>query len=369
MRVPVQVATSTPIYGYLRVLKAPHYYRMWLHNLVHHQAAIHQLRLLMEQLPKGTDAHLDHSFQAVLQGLLQEAKRSDGSRSDVQEVIHQCLERCSGLEFRGSLAYDPQSSKSAADAAFVARAEQGGGGEGRDSGALPRVCYKWKHTGECSRGDKCQFEHAQRGQPGGSKLDPKTILCSHFQLNRSCKDGDRCRFKHSQPAQPATNLPPETGPKGGSDRGRTEERVGKTAPRTARGSPWRDKCAAGLKYEGIDDGACALWHHPAQRSPSATPSPSRDSASSDSVSEMVRKAGFNKHFKGYVHVVPPPEQANLATAKEAGPQRSVRFRDVPDEICLVPESHSGACSLLGCVRDSSVFVHAQRSIGQVSVSS
>jgi hypothetical protein len=136
-------------------------------------------------------------------------------------------------------------------------------------------------------------------------------------------------------------LPPETGPKGGADRGRTEERVGKSAPRTARGSPWRDKCSAGLTCKGIDDGSCALWH-PAKRSPSATPSPSRDSrylsASSDGVSEMVRKAGFNKHFKGYVHVAPPPEQANLATAKEAGPQRSVRFRDVPDEICLVPES-------------------------------
>jgi hypothetical protein len=211
VRVPVQVATSTPIYGYLRVLKVLHYYRMWLHNLVHHQAAIHQLRLLMEQLPKGTDAHLDHSFQAVLQGLLQEAKRSDGSRSDVQEVINQCLERCSDLEFRGSLAYDPQSSKSATDAAFVARTAHGGGGNGHDSGARKEVCFQWRDKGRCPRGDGCPFEHVQRGQPGGTKPDPKNILCSHFQLHGSCRDR-RCLFKHSQSEQPASNLPPEPAP-------------------------------------------------------------------------------------------------------------------------------------------------------------
>jgi hypothetical protein len=59
---------------------------------------------------------------------------------------------------------------------------------------------------------------------------------------------------------------------------------------------------------------------------------------------MVKKAGFKSHFKGYVYVVPPPEQANLA-AKEAGPQRSVQFRDMPEEICLVPESLQAARSL------------------------
>ncbi len=59
----------------------------------------------------------------------------------------------------------------------------------------------------------------------------------------------------------------------------------------------------------------------------------------------MQRAGFRSHFKGYVYVVPPPEQANLAAATEAGPQRSVQFRDVPDEICIVPESLQAARSL------------------------
>ena len=229
VRVPVQAATSTPIYGYVRVLAALHDYRMQLHHLVHHQAAIRQLRLLLKLQPKATDAHLDHSFQAIMQGLLQEAKRSDGSRADVKEVIHQCLVKCSDLEFRGDLEY-AKSGKSTDDA-FLARTEQGGGGPGRGSCAGKVVCRAWSENKRCGYGDKCKFKHAQQEQPEGSRPDPSTIPCSHFLLHGKCTPfgGRKCPFRHSQPEQPAVHAKAEPPPKEdaeSSSRGRTGDRIG-----------------------------------------------------------------------------------------------------------------------------------------------
>ncbi len=68
--VPVPVATNTPIHSWLTVFSAIHDYRMLLHRLLHYQAAINQMRLLSVKLPTGTDPHLDHMFQATVQGLL-----------------------------------------------------------------------------------------------------------------------------------------------------------------------------------------------------------------------------------------------------------------------------------------------------------
>ena len=86
VKVPVLVATPTPIYDFLVVLAALHDYRMRLHYLLHHHAAVRQLRRCLEILPTGTETLLNHNFQTAVQGLLQEVKRSDGSRSEVLEI-------------------------------------------------------------------------------------------------------------------------------------------------------------------------------------------------------------------------------------------------------------------------------------------
>ena len=156
------------------------------------------------------------------------------------------------------------------------------------------------------------------------------------------KKGSKCPFRHSQPEQPAVHAKAEPPPKEdaeSSSRGRTGDRSTGKMPR--HNSPWKDPCPAGLKCKGIADRSCGLWHPAARGSPSASPSPSRGSDSSASVSDMVKRAGFGSagHINGFVHVV-PPEQAylNLATAKEASPQRRIRFSDAPAELGAVSAS-------------------------------
>ena len=326
VKVPVLVATPTPIYDFLVVLAALHDYRMRLHYLLHHHAAVRQLRRCLEILPTGTDALLTHNFQTAVQGLLQEAKRSDGSRSEVQYILQQQLEKQKGLEYKGDLCYPKANKSNSGSAAFMARTEQGGGkGSGRG-------------------GTRGGGKPASETEPPGGSRDAKTILCSYFQLHGHCAQSwkDRqgktrtCPFSHSQAEQSAAPPKAEPAPTSGADpdRGRTSERAGDgKSTRPSSPSPWKDKCAAGKKCKGITDGSCKLWH-PARDSPSTSPSPSRGSASSARASDIVRKAGFS----GYVHVVDPPEPAylNLATAVEADPPKRIQFCDVPTEPGAVP---------------------------------
>ena len=50
------------------------------------------------------------------------------------------------------------------------------------------ICFSFKNTGKCFRGDKCQFEHSQASTGEKKK-------CFDF-MNGNCTRGYACRFAH-----------------------------------------------------------------------------------------------------------------------------------------------------------------------------
>ena len=74
------------------------------------------------------------------------------------------------------------------------------------------ICYEWKFTSACKRGDRCRFTHTNNNnnnnnnngsnnqKPQVNKPNSETNLknydCSFWMKDGKCRNGDKCKFNH-----------------------------------------------------------------------------------------------------------------------------------------------------------------------------
>jgi hypothetical protein len=134
VRVPVPAAGTPPVYAYFQIAAAIHDSRMDQYKLLHSEAAVRQLSLILKEVPQGTDSYLDNALHTAVQQLQPAVRKSDGSYSEVRALLCQhcmlkSILRSSTAVLLSTYTYKkPGRSSRANDAtAFVARAAQGGG--------------------------------------------------------------------------------------------------------------------------------------------------------------------------------------------------------------------------------------------------
>ena len=97
------------------------------------------------------------------------------------------------------------------------------------------LCNKWKETGECPYGDKCQFAHGigelQKDRRGQRHPEWKTKKCGKWHKEGRCPYGKRCHFIHDETPEQLRKM---KGLDGGYKKSRKKKRKTKRKRRITR---------------------------------------------------------------------------------------------------------------------------------------